>query len=285
MIVLASILAAAFVLALVFSPRGWQALYSRIAFEPTLATSYGSAGVWLDNDTEIPAEDVYFETARRRKLHGWYFHNPASDVVIQYNHSNAGNVEEWLHIVKRLLRTGASVFIYDYQGFGLSQGKPTISGICRDGLAAYDYLTRVRGIDSRKLVIYGSSIGTGVATYVAHQKPHAGLVLHGGFSSLRQLVTEMLPWTRFIPDFFFFRPRLNSDGLIGKIQGPVTILHGQHDYLIGRSHAERLFAAATSPDKELVILPNSGHMDIFDEKLFDAGVKRVVDKVVARKSA
>lgn len=245
---------AAIVVAL--SPRGFQSLYSRLIFAPDVARK-GYGNVTLAG---IAATDLSIRVSRSRRLHGWYFRNPASDVVIVYSHSNAGNVYYWSDLIEELLATGASVIAYDYEGYGLSEGTPTIRRACRDGLAAYDYAVKECGFKPSKVLVYGSSLGCGVAGHIATRRTIGGLVLHAGFSSLRLVASELLPITRFVPDVLFFRPRMDNVAALRKVTVPLRVVHGQWDEMFGAHHPRAVFDAAASPDKKLTFIAGGSHM-------------------------
>ncbi len=260
LIVVLSIFAFLLLVALAVSPRCWQSLYSGLIFGPDKATSYPRVKI-----NNIEAEDVWFRSSGLR-LHGWFFKQEKSRATVLIHHSNAGNVYEWTSLVEDVLETGASVFIYDYRGYGMSEGTPTVSGICKDGEAAYRYLVEERRTSPSNIVHLGSSLGGGVACEMAYNQPCGGLALHGAFSSLREMAAQLLPATRFIPSVFFFRPKMDNAARLARIKVPVLILHGRWDDMIRLEHAKRNLASAAGP-KRLVEL-QAGHMDRGGEGVF-----------------
>jgi pimeloyl-ACP methyl ester carboxylesterase len=212
-----------------------------------------------------PREDVFFQSKGGKskggnKLHAFYFRQEASPYTILFSHSNWGNVSEWSPVTEKLLASGASVFAYDYRGYGLSEGKPSLSGICQDGLAAFDYLVNVAKVDPATIILFGGSIGTGVTCEIARQRTCAGIILHAAFSSLRALVIGLMPPTRFLPNVLFFRPQLDNARRLTKVNTPLLILHGEYDKMAPTSQAETLLEASASSTKNLVILPGASHM-------------------------
>jgi len=257
LIISLSLVAFLLVAALVASPRFGERFYRRMIFAPIKATA---ADYTLKTLGNCPREDVLFQSKGGKKLHGFYFRQASSPFTILFSHSNWGNVNEWSAVTERLLGSGASVFAYDYRGYGLSEGKPSLSGICQDGLAAYDYLVKVAKVDPATIILFGGSLGTGVSCEIASQRPCAGIILHAAFSSLRALVIKLMPPTRFLPNLLFFRPEMDNARLLAKVKTPLLILHGEYDEMAPTSQAETLLEASASPTKNLVILPGASHM-------------------------
>jgi pimeloyl-ACP methyl ester carboxylesterase len=168
------------------------------------------------------------------------------------------------------------VLAYDYEGYGLSDGTPTIRNACRDGLVAYDYAVKACGFAPKKVLVYGSSLGCGVAGYIATRRTIGGLVLHAGFSSLRLVATEMLPITRFVPDLLFFRPRMDNVAALKSLSPdvPLRVVHGEWDEMFGLHHPRAVFEAAAATDKKLTVIKGGSHMTR------DAGHQQALQEVV-----
>ncbi len=260
-----SLLAFLLVAALAASPRFGQRFYRRMIFGPTKAQP---SDYTLKTLSGCQRQDVFFESMGGQKLHAFYFRQTNSPCTILFSHSNAGNVDDWSPLTAKLLLTGASVFAYDYRGYGLSEGQPSLSGICQDGLAAYDYLVNVAKVDPATIILFGGSLGSGVTCEIARQRPCGGIILHAAFSSLRALVLELMPPTRFLPNLFFFRPELNNARILAKLKTPLLILHGQYDEMVPVSQAETLLKASASTAKSLVVMPGAAHMQTSDASFF-----------------
>jgi hypothetical protein len=275
LIVFLSILALIVVAALVVSPRFGERFYRRMVFGPTKAIM---ADYKLKTLANCQREDVFFKTKSGHKLHAFFFRQSNSPYTILFSHSNAGNVDNWSPVTAQLLASGASVFAYDYRGYGLSEGVPSLAGICQDGLAAYDYLVQVAKVDPATIILFGGSLGTGVSCEIARQRPCAGIILHAAFSSLRALVIGLMPPTRFLPNLFFFRPALENASRLSKLNTPLLIVHGEYDDMVPTSQAETLLKASASTSKSLVILPGASHMQTTGQDgLFQKSINYFVD--------
>lgn len=244
--------------ALLAAPRFNGGLYSKMVFAPIVASLENYRA---NEPAGCKRQDIFFPTAKRCRLHAYWFQVPGSRFTVLFSHSNWGNVDEWSALSQKLVQAGCSVFAYDYQGFGASEGKPTVHGIVQDGLAAYDYLTGPLGVSPESVILFGGSLGTGVSTEIARRRPCAGIILHAPFKSLRALTIKLVPWARFVPNFLFFRPALDNAGNLARIDKPLLLFYGQYDSMVPADHPQVLMASAASSDKRLVVLPRASHMD------------------------
>jgi uncharacterized protein len=207
----------------------------------------------------LPFEDIALRTVDGERVHGWFLPAPApAPVTLLLLHGNAGNISHRFEKLAVLRGLGADVLIIDYRGYGRSSGRPTETGTYRDADAAYKYLVQTRGIDPRRVVLYGESLGAAVAVDLAARKPVGGLVMESAFSSAVDVGQEMFS---FLPARLLVRNRYQSAKKIGAVQAPVLILHSRDDEYFGWHHPQRLYDAAREP-KRLVAL-RGGHNDAF----------------------
>ena len=187
-------------------------------------------------------EDVFFYASDGTQLNGWFF--PAnSNVVILLCHGNAGNVSHRLPLIGTLLRAGASVFAFDYRGYGRSAGKPSEKGTCLDAEAAWQWL-RDRGFAGTNIIALGESLGGGVVCELATRKPLGGVILQSTFTSVPDLAAEMMPW---LPMRLLLTTRFDNREKLKRLTVPVLILHGRKDTIIPFHHAEKNHRAANEP--------------------------------------
>lgn len=253
----ASILAAIY---LGLSPRLMPALYNRRLFRPF---PYPEGDWDVDEVEGIKKIDAYFRATDGSRAHGWLFLQPTADQIILFSHGNTGNITSRIRSLELLLRAGASVFLYDYRGYGRSEGRPTVRAICEDGVAAFDFLVAEHGFKPSQIVVYGESLGCAVASEIAAERPVAGIILQSGFTSLRRIGTEAIPLTKIYPPFLFPQPQLdNVRRMAVKQRKPLLIIHGCKDQTVPFSHGEELFLHATEP-KQFVKLPDAAHSDIW----------------------
>jgi len=236
--------------AFVFLLRGIELA---LTFRPVRASS-------ADNPYREEAEDVWFTAADSTRLHGLYFpskKNPATATII-YFHGNSGNVSDVAWFADELAEHKFNVLLFDYRGYGRSAGQAGAeSGLYEDGDAALAYVLGNKKATTDKVVLYGQSLGTAIATDVASRHPCGALILESGFSSASAVASYHLPW---LPHWLHFlgRNRFESARKLKSVHAPVLITHGKPDAIIPTEEAEVLFAAANGP-KKLLIFPGAGH--------------------------
>jgi len=205
-------------------------------------------------------EDVFFEAEDGTALHGWYMKHPAPQAYVLFSHGNAGNITHRAEMVQILRdRCQVSVLIYDYRGYGRSEGKPNEHGVIADGRAARQRLAELAGIESADVVLLGRSLGGAVAVALATEEKPRALVLESTFSSMPEVAKHHFPW---LPTKMLMRTRLNSAERIGDYEGPLLQSHGTRDEIIPFEIGKKLFAAAPPGKKEFFEIPGGRHNDM-----------------------
>ncbi|HEY9719297.1 MAG TPA: alpha/beta hydrolase [Trichormus sp.] len=242
------------------SPMVAMPLYTHLIFFPD-KTDYSKTIAYpleqLKKQINVDHEDVFFNTPDGKRLHGIYFACPGAKKVVFVCHGNGGNIAHRMVLAAALLVCKANVFLFDYQGYGSSEGSPSLKGVVTDGVAAYDYLHQTRHVDPTNIFVYGESLGSGVATQVAEQRPVAGIILQSGFSSLVSAGKDRFFFLRAYPDSWF-PENLDNVAALRKPHAPVLIIHGKDDPILAVHNATDLFAQACEP-KRLVLIDNFGH--------------------------
>lgn len=206
----------------------------------------------------IDFEDVELRTADGVRLHGWWAAAPQSKGAVLVFHGNAGNVSHRIGYLSMFVNMRYSVLMIDYRGFGRSDGFPSEQGTYHDATAAWKYVTADRGIDPRRIIFFGESLGGGVATWLATQHRPSALVLASTFTSVPDLGADIYWW---LPVHGLARIRYDNLERISRIEAPVFIAHSRDDESIAYRHGERLFAAARQPKAMLTLA--GGHNDGF----------------------
>lgn len=245
---------------LVLSPMVAMPLYTHLIFFPD-KLDYAKAIAYplaqLKKQIKVDHEDVYFKTPAGERLHGMYLAYPGAKKVVLVCHGNAGNIAHRIVLAAALLVCKVNVFLFDYEGYGSSDGSPSLKGIVTDGVAAYDYLHQTRHVDPTDIVVYGESLGSGVATQVAQQRPVAGIIIQSGFSSLVSAGKDHLFFLRAYPDRWF-PENLDNVAAMQKPHPPLLIIHGKEDNVLAFHNAQDLYAQACQP-KQLVAIDKMGH--------------------------
>jgi fermentation-respiration switch protein FrsA (DUF1100 family) len=207
----------------------------------------------------LPFEDVALRTEDGVDLHAWFLPVEAARWVVLVSHGNAGNVSHRLDRALRLqARLRASVLLYDYRGYGRSQGSPDEAGTYRDARAAYRWLLDSGRARAEQVVLFGESLGCAVALELAVSAPAAALVLEAPFTS----VPDMARTTIFLPLAPFVRTRYDNLAKVAHLRMPLLVLHGEQDEVVPFAQGRRLFAAAPEP-KRFHAIPGAGHNDAY----------------------
>jgi uncharacterized protein len=192
-----------------------------------------------------PLEDIELATADGIKLHARWRPHPNPKGVLLYCHGNAGNLEYFAKLTRQFHDSlECSVLIFDYPGYGRSEGKPSETGCYTAAEAAYDWLTRVQGIPAKRVVIAGESLGGGVATELASKHPHQALVLIRTFTSTPDVAQQKLALMSAKSIMF---NQFESLKRIPSCRSPIFIAQADKDGLIPFSQGERLRDACTAP--------------------------------------
>lgn len=209
-------------------------------------------------------EDCSFQAEDGTRLHGWFVHavNPRNDSIstLLFFHGNAGNLSHRITNITYLIQLGINVFIFDYRGYGKSEGKPDEEGLYMDAIAAYRYLISRDDVDTNRIVFFGRSIGGAVAVELAVKKPCEKLILESTFTSINDMTKEMFGG---LPIHYVVHSKFDSLTKIGQIHIPLLSIHGTHDTIVPFEQGKRLFAAANEP-KWFYEIEGADHNDTYD---------------------
>jgi len=205
-----------------------------------------------------PVAEVSIRTADGLELLAWW-HPPKmqDDPVILYLHGNAGHIGYRAEKAASYMANGYGVLILAWRGYSGNPGRPSEEGLYEDGAAALRWL-QSEGIANERIVLYGESLGSGVAVELATANKTLAVILETPFSSLAETAQAHYP---FFPALWLVRDRYDSHGKIGAVESPVLIGHGERDYIIPFRFAEKLFGAANEP-KKFLRYPDAGHTNL-----------------------
>ena len=218
---------------------------------------------WVDRDwarlSRLPLQEVWFEAADGARLFGWYVESSGGRATLLWCHGNAGNIINRLENLVELYKHGLSVFLFDYRGYGRSQGRPTEEGLYLDALAAYAYLSESQRVAPERLVIFGRSLGGAVAAEVASQRPAAGLVLESAFPSVEALAKHHYFG---LPVHWLLGARFTLVDRLPRISVPILVIHGDRDEIVPLELGQQVFDAARGP-KAFYLVQGAGHNDLY----------------------
>lgn len=221
-------------------------------------------------------KDIFFKTADGLTLQGWFLKPEGkSSGSVLYLHGNAENISTHVNNILWLFEEGFAVFVFDYRGYGNSQGHPDIEGVHLDAEAALNTIVNLAGDDANNIIVLGQSLGGAIAVYTVANSPlksHVkALVIDSVFSSYRAITREkaaqfVITWSLQYPLSFLVDNRYSPDKWIGKVSPiPLLIIHGDHDTKVPLHHSTVLYKKALPP-KKLWVVKGRGHIEAFTEK-------------------
>lgn len=203
--------------------------------------------------------EVFFETSRQHECHGLYWPAPSGRPTVLYLHGNAQSVFEWALVRDDLAPLDCGLLLVDYPGYGKSSGRPSEPALYACGRAALALLCQQEGQEPERIILFGKSLGGGVATCVAAEARVLGVVLESTFRSIPSVVNRLIPFLS--PGALLKSERYDSLSRMTAIESPVLVVHGTGDGLIPADEGEALYRAANEP-KSLYLVEGAGHNDV-----------------------
>ena len=255
------------------------------AFVGTLFVLQRSMLYFPDSSVPSPAaslvpemEVVATPTADGLRLRSWYRPAEGGQPTVVIFHGNAGNIGNRGFKARYFMKAGFGVMLASYRGYGGNEGKPTEDGLYADGRAAMDFLLKKQNIAPESVVLYGESLGSGVAVHMAMEaaleRPVGALVLEAPFTSVADVAAKHYPY---LPARWLVKDRFDSASKIMAIRTPLLVVHGEADGIVPAKFGHRLFDAAVEP-KEGHWIAGGDH-----NGLYDYGAGEVVVEFVRRR--
>ncbi|MHC4914707.1 MAG: alpha/beta hydrolase [Planctomycetota bacterium] len=211
----------------------------------------------------MPFEDLMLEAPDGLRIHAW--HVPAhaeSRGAVLFCHGNAGNISHRLESIRVFRNLGLDTLIFDYRGYGRSDGSPSEEGTYLDVEAAWRHLIEEKKVDPGRVVIFGRSLGGAVASHLAAARAPRALILESCFTSVPDMGAELYPWA---PVRLLARIHYPTLEYVGRVGCPVLVIHSPDDEMIPYSHGRRIFRAAGEP-KSFLKIRGSHNNGWFDSK-------------------
>lgn len=203
-------------------------------------------------------EPVDLVTSDNIHLDGWFISAPEKRGVILFCHGNAGNISHRFDSLLLFHKLGFSTLIFDYRGYGRSEGRPTEAGTYLDAEAAWGYLTEDRSMAPSHIILFGRSLGAAVAVHQAAVYTPGALIFESCFTSGPDMAAELYP---FLPVRWLSRLDYNVQQQLQEVSCPVLVMHSRDDEIIPFRHGLALYEAANEPKQFLELL--GGHNDGF----------------------
>jgi len=227
------------------------------------ARNWSFEEVWLDVDGE--------------RTYGWWLPVSGARGTVLFSHGSGRNISGYLEDVALLHEAGLSVMLYDYGGYGSSTGEPSENRCYADARAVWDYLVQERGIQPDKIVLAGSSMGSGVTCGLAAQVSPAAVILESAFTSIPDTLWDTYP---FFPANWICHIQFRNIDKVGKFQCPVLIVHSKDDTVVPFAHGLQLYQRVTAP-KTFVEIQGGHYGGKFKSKdVYLQGLKTFLDNYV-----
>ena len=211
-------------------------------------------------------EKVKISTSDKIELLGWYHEKNLKDFkTLIFFHGNAGSLENRIHKLNHFQDMNINFLIIAWRGFSGNNGKPSEQGLYEDGKSAIDWLIK-KGVSEKNLILYGESLGTGVATHLAQNKSFAGIILETPFTSMIDAAKKFYPY---IPVKFLLKDKFENYKKIKKINIPVLVMHGEADQIVPFEMGKKIFEIANQP-KYSYFTKYDNHMMEYDKDLLTA---------------
>ena len=227
---------------------------------------------------EIKYDDVFFKTRDGVRINGWFIpsrNDSPGNYTVLLCHGNGGNISDRISKIVVLNQIGLDVFIFDYRGYGISNGRASEAGIYLDTEAAYKYLIEAKKILPENIIVYGESLGGVVAVDLASKVKIKALILEGVFTHAKDMAREIFP---FLPTFLI-RSKLDSLGNIGNINIPKLFIHSSNDEIVPIELSKKLFNAAAEPKTYATL--EGGHNTLYMDSpvKFRDSISSFIDKI------
>ena len=211
----------------------------------------------------VSVEKVKIKTQDKLELTSWYHKKNLNKYkTILFLHGNAGSLENRIHKINHFKDMNVNFLIVAWRGFSGNKGKPTEKGLYEDARSAVRWL-RSNGVEENNIIIYGESLGTGVATEIAQSKNFAGVILESPFTSMIDAAKDKYPY---LPVRLLLKDKYESDKKIKNIKSPVLIMHGKVDNIVPFHMGEKMYELANDP-KYYYFSEYDDHMMEYNEKL------------------
>ena len=210
-------------------------------------------------------EKIYLETSDGLVLNS-LFRKPSAnkkDTIVVF-HGNAGHIGHRVEKFRSFLEEGYGLLLVEYRGYGENPGNPTENGFHKDGLAAIEFLTK-QSISKQKTILYGESLGCGVAVKLSIKEKYKAIILEAPYTSIAEVAARHY-W--YLPAKWLVLDRFDILSIIKNIKSPLLVLHGEKDNVISLDLGKKIFKSAPEP-KRAIFVSDAGHNNLYEFKIFD----------------
>ena len=229
---------------------------------------------YLNDKINFNYKEIFIETDKNIKLKSWFINKDLKKFkTLVFFHGNAGNLLNRVHKINELNKLDINILLISWRGFSGNKGKPSEKNLYYDAQQIIDWL-KVQGLDNKDIVLYGESLGTGVATELASKNNFGGIILESPFTSMVDTAKIYYPY---LPVNFLLKDRYDSKSKINDIKTPILIMHGKMDNIVPQQMGLELFEKANNP-KYSYFPEDDDHMMNYNEQLLNK-IKLFINKI------
>jgi|TARA_B110000211_G_scaffold37007_1_gene37250 uncharacterized protein len=229
---------------------------------------------YLNDKISFSYKEIFIETDKNIKLKSWFIEKDLKKFkTILLFHGNAGNLFNRVYKLNELNKIDLNILIISWRSFSGNQGKPTEKNLYHDAGEAVKWLNSI-GVDNKNIILYGESLGTGVATELGKRNVFGGIILESPFTSIAKAAKIYYPY---LPINLVLKDRFNSIEKIQSITTPILIMHGKKDNIVPQKMGLELFEKANEP-KFNYFPENDDHMMEYNDELLN-NIKLFINKI------
>ena len=223
----------------------------------------------------LPYESIRFLSKDKTELHAWYIPKKDANTTLLFFHGNGGNISHRLDSIKIFHSLGMNVFIFDYRGFGKSQGSANEQNTYDDAKSAWNYLLKNRSVKAENIIIFGRSLGGTIAANLGSTVKPKGIILESTFNSIKEISAERYP---FLPQSLL-RFNYGTIKYLKAINYPILVIHSKDDNIIPFKYGEAVFKNANEP-KTFVKLSGDHNYGFLDShEIYVAALEKFLNKI------
>ncbi|MBU1045405.1 MAG: lysophospholipase [Candidatus Omnitrophica bacterium] len=229
-------------------------------------------------DLGLEYQDVFFNTQDKVRLNAWIIKAKKPKATIIFCHGNGGNISHRLEKIACLNQLDLNIFLFDYRGYGQSQGKPSENGLYLDIQAAYRFVKEQQ--PGLPIIVYGESLGGAIAIDLAARSDIAldGLIVEGTFSNVQDMARTFYP---FLPTLFL-KTKFASLDKISRVKVPKLHFHSQDDDIVPFTLGQKLFNSANNPKKFVILQGQHNNCFFVSEALVRSSLSEFIDSIAYR---
>ena len=218
---------------------------------------------YLDDQIDFNFREVFIDVEKNLKLKAWLIENDFKNKkTLVFFHGNAGNLSNRTYKLNQLSKLDLNIIILAWRGFSGNEGEPSEQNLYNDAKKTIDWLNS-RGVKNKNIILYGESLGTGIAVELGQTNQFGGIILESPFTSMTNAAKNIYPW---LPVKYLLKDKYDSEKKIKNLQIPILIMHGKKDNIVPFKMGKKLYDLANNP-KFFYFTENDDHMMTFDEQL------------------